>query len=206
VRRDEDASMFFDKGERMKPCILMSLLLVLLSNAYAQENELKFPAEQQIDLLITQSERAFDSYENTLQLEAQLVGGPESVAKDREVLNTARKVLATLKANPSKAFNSPMGFLLVTNLDDASRNMAVCMGQGGMQSANAAQAGKVNLAMSNVHISQTCLDTSQLLYTVSESALDLYAQYLSTEYKLTQQAADRLQQCVDLLKKSAPKR
>lgn len=185
--------------------VLVSALVALQTTLYAQQSEDKLPSEPQINLLITQSERAFDSYENTLQLEAQLVGGPESAARDREVLTAARKVLAALKANPSKAFNSPMGFLLVTNLDDASRNMALCMGQGGMQSATAAQDGKMALAMSSLHISQTCLDTSTLLYTVSESAVDLYAQYLPTEYKLTQEAADELQQCMGLLKKSAPK-
>jgi len=193
--------------------IVLTLVLVFLRSAvaqdklyalHAQQGPDEFPSEQQINLLITQSERAFDSYENTLQLEAQLVGGPESVTKDREVLTSARKVLATLKAEPSKWFNSPMGFLLVTNLDDASRNMALCAGQGGMQSATAVLDRKADLGMSNVHVSQTCLDTSTLLYTVSESALDLYAQYLSTEYKLTQREAEALQRCADILKRQMP--
>jgi len=94
--------------------IVVSALLTLLTALHGQQSDDKFPSEQQINLLITQPERAFDSYENTLQLESQIVGGPESAAKDREVLTAARRVLATLKANPSKAFNSPMGFLLVT--------------------------------------------------------------------------------------------
>lgn len=167
----------------------------------AQQEKNVFPAEQQISLLLTQAERAFDSYESALQLEGQLVGGPESVAKDKETLNMARRILATLRANPVNGFNSPMGFLLVTNLDDASRNMALCMGQGGMQAAGEMQEGRVSSAL-KLHIAQTCLDTSVLLFTVSESALDLYAQYLSTEYKVTQQAAEELQKCAGLLKKS----
>jgi len=156
--------------------------------------------------LLTQASRAFDSYENTFQLEAQLVGGPESVAKDKETLAMARRVIADIKQNPSKGFNSPMGFLLVTNLDDASRNMAICMGQGGIQSATELQDGKLSSATLKLHIAQTCLDSSTLLFTVSESALDLYAQYLATEYKLTQQAVEGLQNCVDSLKKSPPKK
>src|SRR5262249_3145329 len=111
--------------------ILLSVLFALVVAAHTQQSEKQFPTEQQINLVLPQAERAFDSYESTLQLEAQLVGGPESVAKDRQVLKMVRKVLGDLKKEPSKAFNSPIGFLLVTGLDDASRNMALCMGQGG---------------------------------------------------------------------------
>lgn len=188
-------------------CTLMWLLFMpLLAISRAQRDEDKFPTEQQINLLITQSERAFDSYENTLKLEAQLVGGPESVAKDGDVLIAARKIIASIKASPSKAFNSPMGFLLVTNLDDASRNMAVCMGQSGMQSATTALDGKAALAEYDIRTSQACLDASMLLYTVSESAFDLYSEYLASEYRLTQQASDGLQNCIQLLKKSTQKK
>jgi len=173
---------------------------------HAESGKDDFPSERQISLVLTQAERAFDTYENTLRLEAQLTGGPESVAKDKESLTMARNVLADIKQNPSKAFNSPMGFLLVTSLDDASRNMALCMGQGGMQSAMELQDGKASSAAVKLHISQTCLDASTLLFTVSESALDLYAQFLSAEYKLTQNAADGLQKCADALKKAGPQR
>jgi hypothetical protein len=165
--------------------IVMSLTVLSLTSLHAQQNR-TFPAGQQISLLITQAERAFDSYESALELERELMGGTESAAKDKETLTMARNVLTTLKKDPSKGFNSPMAFLLVTNLDDASRNMAVCMGQGGMQAATEIQEGKTSSAMSKLHISRACGDSSTLLYTVSESALDLYAQYLSTQYDLTQ--------------------
>ena len=100
-------------------------VLILLASVQAQQNEDKFPSEQQIKLLLTQAERALDSYADAVQLEQQLVGGIESAEKERNSLKITRETLTTLKKAPVKGFASPMGFLLVTNLEDASRNMAL---------------------------------------------------------------------------------
>src|SRR5215472_14320474 len=93
----------------------------------------EFPDDSKISLLIAQSERAFETYEGAIKQEQLELGdqGAESAARDRQVLDRVRQYLPKLKANP-QGFNSPVGFLLVIDLDDASRNMAVCMGQAAM--------------------------------------------------------------------------
>lgn len=169
-----------------------------------------FPTENQINLLLTQAERAFDQYENAVALESETFATAKtksgesaliSLTKDRELLTQARSVLAALKKNP-KIFNSPMGFLLIGNLDDASRNMALCSGQAGLEmSTDVMDNADVAKASTKLHLNQTCLDTSTLLYTVSETAFDMYSQYLSADYQLEQQLFTEVTRARDSLRK-----
>ncbi len=71
-----------------------------------------FPDDSKINLLVNQSARAFETYEAAIKQEQRELGdqGVESAARDRQVLDRARKYLPKLKANP-KAFNSAAGFL-----------------------------------------------------------------------------------------------
>ncbi len=125
-------------GMRHLWLVTLSLALLLLSAEFAspqQQDEHTFPTKDQIDFLLTQSDRAFEMYEQSLKQEAQMGEGWEkAVAKDREVLVNARDLIARLKKSPD-GFNGPAGFLLVGGLEDADRNMSLCMGQAGMQSA-----------------------------------------------------------------------
>jgi len=115
--------------------LVVTLLLCSgVANPQQQTEERRFPAKDQIQLLLTQSERAFDTYEQVMEQETQAGGKiAQAVPRDREVLTAARDLLARLKKSPD-GFNGPAGFLLVGNLDDATRNMSVCMGQAGMES------------------------------------------------------------------------
>jgi hypothetical protein len=167
-----------------------------------EEEERKFPAIDQIQLLLTQSERAFDTYEQVTELETQAGGKiAQAVPKDREVLTTTRDLLARLKKSPD-GFNGPAGFLLVGYLDDASRNMAVCMGQAGMESGFQVIAGNVSEGQRHLHLVQACMDASMLLYTVSETAFNMYSEFLLVQDGMTKRAMSTLEGCVNLLKEN----
>jgi len=190
---------------------LYLVLLLLLSTEFAnsqqqKEEEHPFPSKDQIELLLTQSERAFDVYDQTLKQEAQMgADWKQAVAKDEEVLTRARDLLARLKTSPD-GFNTPAGFLLVGGLDDASRNMSVCMGQAGMLSATTMIEGNVSQGQRYLHLTQSCLDASTLLYTVSETAFNMFSEYLLSEDQMTKKAMSSLQQCVGILKNSHPQK
>jgi hypothetical protein len=161
-----------------------------------------FPDDSQINLLVTQSERSFETYEVTVKEEQLGLGeqGEESAARDRQVLERVRQYLPKLKANP-QAFNSPAGFLLVVDLDDASRNMAVCMGQAGMDASLLAVAGSTSAGQSTLALAQACQGASQLLYTVSETAVSLYEKYLFANHDLQQREEGAVGKCMEILKK-----
>jgi hypothetical protein len=86
----------------MRFCLV---LLLLLSTEFAtsqdQPEEHPFPTKDQIQLLLTQSERAFDVYEQTLKQEAQMGGDwDKAVVNDQKVLANARDLIARLKTSP----------------------------------------------------------------------------------------------------------
>ena len=171
-----------------------------------EKKEHDFPSKDRIQLLLTQSERAFDSYELAIAQEGQAGGKiAQAVAKDREVLDQARTLIAGLKKRPD-LFNSPAGFLLFGSLDDASRNMSVCMGQAGMDSGFQGMGGNLQLAQERLHLAQTCLDASNLLYTVSESAFDMYGDALVAQEEMSKRAMSTLERCVNTLKENDKKR
>ena len=158
----------------MKTIMLILVVLIcvpmwaqITSPQHQKEEEHAFPAEDRIQLVLTQSERAFDVYDQAIEQE-NLAGGKiaTAVARDREVLKAARDLLSRLKKSP-EGFNGPAGFLLVGDLDDASRNMAVCMGQAGWSPVSS-NVGEHLRRPETPALRQTCLDASTLLYTVSE--------------------------------------
>lgn len=75
----------------MLRCLVAMLLLCTgVANAQQLKEERSFPTKDQIQLLLTQCERAFDIYEQVLEQEAQAGGNiAKAVPKDREVLTGA---------------------------------------------------------------------------------------------------------------------
>jgi hypothetical protein len=84
--------------------------------------------------------------------------------------------------------------------------MSVCMGQAGMRSAAVGMTGNVSEGQRYLHLTQSCLDASTLLYTVSETAFNMYGEYLLAEDQMTKKAMSGLNQCVDILKKNQPQK
>jgi hypothetical protein len=168
-----------------------------------QAASVAFPSKDQINLVVSQADRAFDSYASAVQQESELSGDTQQiqqmVSKDAQVLELGRKVIGALKENP-ELFNGPMGFLLVGGLDDASRNMAICQGQAGMQAITALQTGDAVTSALRLQLGQNCIDTSTLLYTISETAFSMYTNYLTAYTELTGSLFEELNKCTGILK------
>jgi len=171
--------------------------------AHAQD-ELTFPTDNEIQLLLTQAGRAMVQYKLTIDQEELRLGenGAEAIQKDRQVVQAVEIAVQTLKKQP-QGFNSPAGFALFEWLDDASRNALLCSSAAMSRSTILAMAGKTDSANELIHLSQACMDVETLIYTVSENAGSLYARYAKAEQHLAERALSVSQKCSEALKKMA---
>jgi len=108
--------------------------------------------------------------------------------------------LKALKGQP-EGFNGPAGFLLFQWLNDADRNALLCASGALSQSTMNMMAGDADKAKNLIHLSQTSLDASSLLYTVSENVGSLYQRYVEAEEQLEKQGFETAQRYMDILKK-----
>ncbi len=61
-------------------------------------------------------------------------------------------------------------------------------------------AGNTDRAKSLLHLAQSCMNVSMLIYTVSENAGSLYERYVEAEEQLAVQGAEAAEKCVAILK------
>lgn len=183
-------------------------LLVLVSSLCitSSAQETNFPTDDEVKLLLTQTERALGQYKLLLDQEEALFGdkGKKAVAKDREVVHALETGIRALRKNP-QGFNSHLGFAFFEWIDDADRNSLLCASGASTEAVTLMLDGQAPKARSLAQLSQSCLDTSSLLYTVGENAGVLYARYVASEEALAKQGVELAQKCTDLLKKNGIK-
>jgi hypothetical protein len=180
---------------------LAVVVIFLGHNAPCQNEKMTpppFPTANQINLVITQAVRAVSLYENAVNQEQTEFGVKSGVEQDRQVLKELREYLPRFEANP-QLFNTPVGFLLIVTLDDASRNMALCMSQAASIAA-ATMVTDVQSAKSKLALMETCNGVNALLYTISENAVDLYQNYLVANALLQQKETKTIDQCMEIIK------
>ena len=185
-------------------CYGFAGFLVLVSYAgvgRAQEKDKPFPTNDEINLLLTQGDRAMGQYKAAVDREErELDKTPEmadAVAKDREVWSGSNEMSKGMKTKP-ELFNSQFGVEIVLLLDDASRNALLCSNQASLKVPTTS---KVSDAENFLHMAQTCQDTSPLLYTVSENAAVLYRKYLAAIEQLATESANVALKCRKILEK-----
>jgi hypothetical protein len=166
--------------------------------AQQKEAKLDFPSDEEIKLVVKQSERAFQQYAQSVELEAMLPSSKENgsgVATDKQVVAAAKELVDTLKQDPG-AFHGLLGFTLQTMLDDASRNAALCGGSGMSELAMQITSNKVDKARAFeiLGIAKACQDASTALYTVSETVHDMYVRELVSRDAVLEQLNAILQQ------------
>src|SRR5258708_11782316 len=93
---------------------VLGLSPVLLSQSTGQAKP-RFATEDEIKLLLTQTERALANYDAAVKMEALEFGKGSGFEKDEEEGRTFREVLSKLKTRPD-LFNGPFRFLLIVNL------------------------------------------------------------------------------------------
>lgn len=180
--------------------VLLTIGFAVAANA---QTEKTFPNNDEINLVLTQTERAIQQYKPLIDQEEVQLGksSTEAVAHDREVVKNLEMAVKAFKAKP-QGFNGPLGFLFFEWLDDADRNAVLCGSGASGQVTLQLMAGNKDKAESLVHLAQSCSEVSTLIYTVSENAGSLYQRYVEAEQELAVQAAGVAEKCTDILKQS----
>ena len=188
--------------------LLTALLLTGVSSFAQQKADVQFPTTEEITLVLTQAERAFEQYKNSVVMEQTLEFSkrdPESLKKDQEVVEMSHTLVVALKEHPDK-FHGLGGLLLLSTLDDASRNAALCSSSGSAEIAK----GLIDHfdpkdAYRIMTVMQNCSDVSLHLYTVSESVHALMVRELEAQEDLNNQAMELATKCGEMMKNQPKK-
>jgi hypothetical protein len=182
-------------------CVLLTLAAFLTTANGQSKNDVNFPTDDEIKLVLTQAERAVDQYKPLLDEEQKMLGkeGAEAVAKDREVIAGIEMAIKGFGKNP-QAFNGPLGFSFFEWLDDASRNAVLCSTNAMGKAFESLLDGNKDRAESALHLSHNCTDASVLLYTVSENAGALYTRFVEAAAKVAEEGAQIAAKCGEILK------
>ena len=179
--------------------LILSCLLVC-PVAHSQVNK-TFPTDDEITLVVTQTERALSDYEASVKMEEKLAGGAADVENDKRVIKGMTVMVKALRDRP-QGFNSPVGFEFVLLLDDASRNAALCNADAIQKGTKVTIEGDASAGRNYLQLGQACTGASNLLYNVSEPAGALYQRYVNGEESLAIDAVNTMNQCVAKLKQT----
>ena len=187
-------------------CALVLLVVGLALRGYAQDSK-PFPTDDEINLLLTQGERAMQQYKSVLAEEERLMGKlPADVAAvDQQVFSIWNAVYAALKVQPQK-FNGLPGYAVLLRLNYAGKNALLCGTTALNTSTVFFMAGDTGKASSLIRLAQTCMNAATLLYTVSENAAALFEKYILAEEALARNGFEVAQKCSEALKKLAAER
>ncbi len=184
--------------------LICGFAIVVSSPPLAGQSEKTFPTDDEINLVLTQTERAVQQYRPVIEQEASLMGseGAPAVVKDRELAGNLETAVKGFKLHP-QAFNGPLGFVFFEWLDDASRNANLCAMSATAEIMPSVGPGQTSKAQSMLRLAQSCSDIATLLYTVSENAGALYLRYVTTEENTANQCGTIVEQCTSILKKQS---
>ena len=193
------------------PSFRYALLLILVSvlipaRACAQKSDTTFPSDEEIKLVLTQTERAVGQYKLLLDMEEKAFGkeGVEAVAKDREVVRGLEAGIVGFRKNP-QAFNGPLGFSFFEWIDDASRNAALTAQASAALATVALIDGDKDKMQLHLGLSKDFANISGVFYTVSENAGALYTRYVQGIEQAAELGVKTATECSDILKKSKAK-
>jgi hypothetical protein len=175
----------------------LAFLTVSLAAVANAQTETPFPTDAEIDLVLTQADRAIQQYKPLIDQQEST----DAVAADRQVVNALETAVRAFKGKP-QGFNGPLGFAFFEWLDDADRNALLCGSGASTQAAVQMMAGNKDKAASLLHLARSCSDAATLIYTVSENAGSLYQKYVEAEEHLAVHGAEVADKCIELLKKN----
>jgi hypothetical protein len=182
----------------MRIVIVLCALSTLSSLAKAQEKAPAAPTKEEVELLLTQTERGMDQYASLIQQADKLLAGiPDAdLASDKKLIGYWKDIDKLFRAHPDK-FDSRAGFDLLVMIDDASRNAALIGTSAAKQTSQEIIAGRIQHADLFVTLMQNASSTSTLLFTVSENCNALYLRYLGFIEAFVGKALDVMDKCSD---------
>jgi hypothetical protein len=163
------------------------------SIARAQDKLPDTPTDDEINLMLSQLERAMDQYEVLIIQEDKLLAGVHEAdtTTDKRLVDLWKMLNKGLRGSPQK-FNSQGGFDLLILIDDAARNAALAATNASKQTTQEIIAGRTEKAELLVTLMQNASGTSTLLYTVSENCTALYQKYLTFLHAFVYKATEAL--------------
>jgi hypothetical protein len=188
----------------MKPVLLLAVALLCAYTSAStfpdkvvppsSSKEQNFPRTEEIQLVVSQSERAFESYKQSISFEEALDSSKQNsfgVEQDKELLKAGQKLTSALTKNPD-GFHGVGGLLLLSTLDDASRNAALCTASAFSEMAKVKD---VSQGYQLLAVIQSCTDVSQQLYIVSQNVHALLVREMESQALLNEQAVEALHTC-----------
>ena len=183
-------------------CAFMILIYAFAAGAFAQTEKI-YPSDEEIRLLLTQTDRALQRYKPLLDEQENEIGKSvaDDGASDRQVVSALE---ASLKQISTKRgfFNGTPGFEFLQHLANADRSVLRCGFAAASQSTGYTIAGNHEKADALLHLSQTCMDLSTLFYTIRESANSLYRRFIVAQDQWGAHSTQEARQCSEALEKS----
>jgi hypothetical protein len=193
------------------PYLRFASVLVFLVFGFAfvadAQSEKAFPTDEEIGLLLVQSERTIEQYKPLLD-EQQSENGKsvaDEIAKERQSANMLELMVKAMKTQHSR-FNGMQGFTFLESLHGMERNLLRCVSNSSSASAGYMIAGNRDKADALLHLSQSCMDLSLLVYTVTESAVTLYQHFIEAQDQWAAHSTQEARQCENTLEKIRPRK
>ena len=183
--------------------VLLTICLMLFPAFVCSAQEAKpsdQPSDTEIKLAMAQARHAFEQYKAVAGHGEQLLG-KDTFAQDRMLIEHWEATSKTVGENP-QAFNSELGFDVLIDLDDASRNAALCADQASTAVLNDINNLHSQRSQPLLELHQSCLDASKQLFSASENANVLYTRYITWQRRASAQAAEALAKCTEALEKA----
>jgi hypothetical protein len=178
------------------------LLFTLLTRVAGYTQDAPFPSDDDINVVVSQTNAAMVQYRMAVDQEERLMGkaAADANARDRKTLENWDFVSKPLASKP-QMFNGAVGFDFVLMLDEASRDEALCSVSSLSTASALALAQDVSKATPFINLSKTCMDASTILFTVRQGVAALYQKYVAAEEQLANKGLEVAGNCMEALKK-----
>jgi hypothetical protein len=187
---------------------LFALILIFgIATVTNAQNEKAFPSDEEIGLLVVQADRTIQRYTPLLDEQETEIGKSvaDEIAKERQAVNSLDTVMKTLK-NRHSAFNGPLGFAFLEALHGAERNLLRCVSSASSGSTGYMIAGNRDKADALLRLSQSCMDVSLLIYTVTEDVATSYTHFIEAQDQWAARNAQAARKCENEMDKIRPRK
>jgi hypothetical protein len=149
--------------------------LPFYNNASGDKEEKAIPAtDEEIKALSNQSKEAMKVFAAAIVLESGI--DVEAAQENKDIIQHVMEILGKIEKQP-QLFNSPLGFDLVWELDNASYNALWCVGVT-EHIAAVSLYNKEEIDPGLIEVNKACKAANHALYEASIVAPRLYRQYL----------------------------
>lgn len=186
---------------------LIAVLICGVAAGVAAQNEKIYPSDEEIRLLLTQTDRAVQLYKPLLDEQENQIGksAADDVASDREVVAALETSLKSISAERGY-FNGTRGFEFLQRLGDADRSALRCGFAASSQATGYTIAGNHEKADALMRLSQSCQDLSTLFYTIPENANSLFRRFIVAQDQWATSSTQEARQCSQAMEKNKPKK